>query len=234
MVRAASNVITEAYYLSGIVARRFQSVSEDQTSDGLKYLNDVLAAKGIKGNLIPYYKEYSFNAVTGQEEYFIPGLIHAENFTFNIGSVRYSLNATQRNRYFGTVRQDNIKSLPYKWHFERVLNGANLYVYFLPSDNYPMKVWGKFKLDKVTDLCEDLELKYDDYYLNYLEHAVARVICTYYQTPIPLELSKELASLEEELEYVSPVDLSTKKESSLTVPYGVGYGYANLGAGWWP
>ena len=160
-------LINKAYYLSGIVSRKFQSVSGEQITDGLNLLNEALAEEGITGSLIPYYKEYSLTAVAGQEKYFIPGLIQAETFTFNIGSVRYSLNARQRHRYFGTARQDNIQSLPYEWHIERTLNGADLYIYFLPSTNYPMKLWGKFKLDELDDLCEDLLLTYDRYYLKY-------------------------------------------------------------------
>lgn len=234
MPRTARSIINEAYYLSGIVSRKFQSVSGDQETDGLKYLNDVLAGKGITGSLIPYYKEYSLNAVSGQEKYFIPGLIQAETFTFNIGSVRYSLDARQRRKYFGSPRQDNIKSLPYSWHIERTLNGADLYIYFLPNTNYPMKLWGKFKLDKITDICDDLELIYDDYYLDFLGHETARKICMYHAVPIPTELLKELAVLEEQLTYVSPIDTSLKKKSSLSTPYGISYGYANLGTGWTP
>lgn len=227
-------LIVKAYYLSGIVSRKFQSVTGDQITDGLNLLNEALAAEGITGSMIPYFKEYSLTAVSGQEEYFIPGLIQAETFTFNIGSVRYSLDARQRHKYFGTPRQDNIQSLPYQWHIERTLNGANLYIYFLPNTNYPMKLWGKFKLDELDDLCEDLLLTYDRYYLKYLTYVLAKEICEDHQTPFPIEAANELKTLEEKLTYVSPIDVSVNKKSSLTRGDSLNYGYANLGTGWWP
>ena len=197
---SARELIVKAYYLSGIVSRKFQSVSGDQLTDGLTLLNETLATEGIDGQLIPYYQEYSLNAVVGQEKYFIPGLIEPETFTFNIGPVRYWMKYEQRRKYFATPRQDNIQSLPYEWHIERVLNGADLYIYFKPNTNYPMKLWGKFALDDVTDLCEDLLLKYDKYFIKYLTYALAREIADEWGMPLPVETSKELARLEEKYE----------------------------------
>lgn len=230
----ARELINRAYYLSGIVSRKFQSVSGDQATDGLGLLNETLAAEGINGELIPYFKEYSLVAVVGQEKYFIPGLVQPETFTFNIGSVRYSMDYKQRHKYFATPRQDNIQSLPYEWHIERTLNGADLYIYFLPNTDYPMKMWGKFKLDEITDICDDLLLVYDRYYLKYLPHKLASDICNEWQIPLPIEVSKELARLEEKLTYVSPIDLSIRKRSSFDTSTEINYGYANLGNGWLP
>ena len=228
-------LINKAYYLSGIVSRKFQSVSGDQVTDGLALLNESLASEGITGSTIPYYKEYSLNAVAGQEKYFIPGLVEADTFTFNIGSVRYSMDAKRRFKYFGTPRQDDIQSLPYEWHIERVLNGADLYIYFLPDTNYPMKIWGKFKLDdELDDLCADLLLVYDRFYLKYLTYALAKEICEDHQAPFPLEAAKELAELKEKLTYVSPIDLTMRKRSSFHGANEINYGYANLGRGWLP
>lgn len=234
MSTTARALITKAYYLSGIVSRRFQTVSGDQLTDGLSLLNEALATEGIDGQLIPYYQEYSFNAVAGQETYFIPGLIEPETLTFNIGPVRYSMEYKQRRKYFATPRQDNIESLPYEWHIERKLNGADLYMYFLPNTNYPVKLWGKFKLDEITDLCEDLELKYDQYFIKYLTYSLAREIADEWGMPLPVETSKELARLEEKLTYVSPIDLTTKKKSTFRSGDVINYGYANLGTGWLP
>ena len=234
MAYTARELIINAYYLSGVVSRKFQSVDGDQISDGLRLLNEALAEQGINGNTIPYFKEYSLNAVVGQEEYFIPGLIEAETFTFNIGPVRYSMEYKERYRYFGTSRADNIQSLPYEWHIERALNGANLFIYFLPNTAYPMKMWGKFKLDEIADLCDDLDLVFDKYYIKFLTYSLAEDICEEYQVAIPPAVAKKLSVLEEKVTFVSPIDLSTKKRSSFRRGASFNYGIANLGNGWMP
>ena len=234
MACLARALITKSYYLSGIVSRKFQTVDGEQITVGLDLLNDALAEPGITGGLVPYYKEYSFFAVKGQEKYFVPGLVRVENLTFTIDTVRYSMSRTSRNKYFGTGRANNIESLPYKWHEERTLNGADFYLYFLPDTNYPMKIWGKFKLDEVADLCEDLSLVYDTYYLKYLTYAVAEEICEDNSFSLPPATEKELRRLEKKLTNVSPMDLTMKKRS-LFQTRGTGrYGWANLGRGFYP
>jgi hypothetical protein len=225
-------LINGAWYLSGIVSRGFQSVTGPQTSQGLALLNETLAEEGINGALIPYFKEYPVTAVIGQEKYFVPGLIQIETLTFNIGSVRYSMRPKQRYEYFGTPRQDNITSLPYEYHMERMLNGADVYLYFLPADAYDVKIWGKFRLDEVTDLCDDLSLIYDTFYLKYIKHALAEEMCEDHSLSLPPATAKKLEILEEKLTYVSPIDLSIRKRSSFGRGNISNYGMANLGTGW--
>jgi hypothetical protein len=234
MPYTARTLITKAYYLSGIVSRDFQSVKGSQITDGLDSLNEALAEESINGALIPYYKEYTFNAVAGQEKYFIPGLIDPETFTFNIGPVRYSLVVKKRGKYFGLQRTDNIQTLPSNWHIERVLNGSDLYLYFLPDRAYPMKLWGKFKLDEVANLDVDLSLVYDMFYLKYLKYSIAEDICEENNFSLPPATAKKLEILQKKLSNVAPMDLSMKKISSLHRNNSVNYGYANFGTGWRP
>ena len=139
-------LITSAYYESGIVSRKFETVSGQQANDGLFYLNDLIDDKTVDNGLIPYYLEYDFAAVQGQEKYFIPDLINADTFVFYIDTVRYQTQNRGRREYFGTSRADNIQSLPGSWHLERCFGGANLFIYFLPDQNFPLTIWGQFRL----------------------------------------------------------------------------------------
>ncbi|MFA6080717.1 MAG: hypothetical protein WC753_04565, partial [Candidatus Gracilibacteria bacterium] len=125
-----------------------------------------MSLKSAYTRVIPYYQEYDFDAVAGQEEYFVPNLVNAETLTFNIGPVRYSTSPMGRKAYFGSGRVDNIQSLPFDWHAERVLGGSNIFLYFVPNTNYPIKIWGKFGFDNVT-FNQDLLLIYDEYYVDY-------------------------------------------------------------------
>ncbi len=231
---SARALITSSFYKSGLVGKTFESVTGEQHTTGLQLLNDLLAEQAITGTSIPYFKEYSLNAVAGQEKYFVPNLIEVETFTFNIGPIRYSMKKTNRKRYFGTSRSDNIESLPGRWHTERTLDGSDLFIYFLPSTDYPMKIWGKFGLDEITDECADLLLVYDRFYLNYLKFALVPYLCGEYGQSVPLEVERTLRRLEKKLEYVSPLDLTMNKESTLSRRGRINYGDVNLGRGWRP
>ncbi len=143
-------LVTNAYYASGIVSREFETVSGSQMNDGLVFLNDILSDKTIEKDMIPYFQKYSFPAVAGREEYFIPNLEQLETLVFFINNVRYQMREIDRKVYFGSSRANNINSLPFNWHLERCTGGAKLYLYFFPQTNYPIEAWGQFRLANVA------------------------------------------------------------------------------------
>ena len=233
MAFTALQLITQAFYLSSIYSRKLETVEGDDIYDGLGLLNDLLAIKAIDFRLIPYYKEFEFPAVAGQEKYFVENLLEVDTLTFNLGSVRYSMLPIQRKKYFGTGRVDNIQSLPFDWHAERSLGGMDIYIYFLPNTNYPLKVWGKFGLDTVG-LNDDLSETYDRYYLVYLRYALAEFICAEWQVTFPPQASNTLKTIEEQLMDVGGIDLSMSKMSTLQSGTGLNWGDINIGRGWRP
>lgn len=233
MAYTVTELINRAYYLSQVVSRELETVSGQQLEDGLVWLNALLSLKSAHSRLIPYYQLYEFNAVAGQEEYFVPNLVQPETLTFNIGPVRYSTQPVSRRPYFGSGRVDNITSLPFDWHFERVLGGSNIYLYFLPDAAYPIKIWGKFGFDNVT-LNQNLELIYDEYYIDYLRYRLALRICSEFGIPLQPQAMDELRELEEAMTDVSPPDLTLTKYSSLQGETGINWGDINIGRGWRP
>lgn len=233
MAYTATKLITKAYYLSGIVARDLQSVSGSQISDGLDLLNMVLDIKSANYRLIPYYKSIDITAAVGQEKYFIEKLVEAECLVFYINSVRYAMKSTSRTQFFATPRAENIESLPYSWHIERTLGGANLYIYFLPNQSYPMTLWGKFGFDEVN-LSTDLTSLFDRFYIEYLRYALAEYICAEYNIVLQPQSSARLRELEQQLIDISPTDFTMQKQSSFVKGIDFNYGVANLGTGWWP
>lgn len=233
MSYTARQLVTRSWYLSGIVARRLQSVTGDQATDGLFLLNALLEWKSIQIDLIPYWTYYEFPAVVGQEQYFIPNLFAVESLTFNIDSVRYPTDFTTRTAYFGTGRVDNIDSLPSNWYFNRSLGGGSIYMYFKPQGEYPIKIMGKFGLTNV-DLDTDMLTVYDPSYLEYLRYALAQYMCSEYGIMMNPESKEILKSLSRTLMDVSPPDLSIRKTSILTVGTGINFGDVNIGKGWRP
>lgn len=151
----STQLITDAFYGSGVVSREFETVSGGQVTDGLGWLNDILSDKTIDSGMVPYETTYELTLNPGQESYYIPNMISADTVTFLLNTVRYSVQATQRNEYFGSSRVNNINSLPFQWYFERKYGGGNFHVYFSPDRSYPLTIHGVFRLPQV-ELGQDL------------------------------------------------------------------------------
>lgn len=233
MAYTVTELINRAYYLSQVVSRELETVSGQQIADGLVWLNALLSLKSAYSRVIPYFRQYDLTAVIGQESYFVPNLVQAETLTFTLGAVRYSTQPVSRRTYFGSGRVNNLTSLPYNWHFERVLGGSNVYLYFIPDAAYPIQIWGKFGFDNV-ELHEDLLLIYDEYYIDYLRYRLALRICSEFGIPMQPQAMAELSELEEAMTDVSPPDLTLTKTSSLQGETGMNWGDINIGRGWRP
>lgn len=229
----AGELVTRAWYLSGIVARNLQQVSGDQMQDGLKLLNFLLGFKASDLDLIPYWTRDTLALTQGTEMYFVENLYAIETMTFNIGTVRYSMIPYQRKTYFGSGRVDDIQSLPFQYHVERVEGGSNVYVYFTPNQSYTANYSGKFALTEVT-LVTDLQTVYDNFYIEYLRHALAQYMCNEYNTVFQPGPAAKLAEIVSKLQTVSPKDLTTSKISTLRHRTGLNWGDINIGVGYRP
>jgi len=229
MTYTASKLITNAYYISGKYGRGYKAPTGDDIESGLDWLNALLSAKTIDNRLIPYYAEYDFTAVIGQEKYSIPNLISVETFTFNVDTVRFPSLNLNRKAYFGTGRVDGVQALPFEWHLERTQAGADIFIYPLPSDTYPLKIWGKFSLTSVT-MNQDLLLTMTQYYIDFLTFALAERICI--ENP-PLQFSpdaqRQLNTYENAIMDISPADLTCTKMSSINPRATINWGVVNLG-----
>lgn len=150
MTYLASTLITNSWYLSGIVARNLQTPTGDQMTNGLYLLNALLDYKQIETDLIPYWTYIGFPLVQGQEFYFLPYVAAVESATFNIDVLRYPTVYTPRTNYFGSSRVDNINTLPFSWNFNRGHNGGTFAMYFKPDSNYALKMMVKLFLTEVT------------------------------------------------------------------------------------
>lgn len=234
MAYLATELITRAYYLSGMVARDGETVSGSQLNDGLSLLNDVLALKNANNRLIPYFTTYDLVATIGQEQYFIPNLIYPESVTFVLNEVvRIPLNIDSRKEYFGTVRVNDIVTLPFECNINRTKGGATFSIYPLPSDNYPIAINGKFGLLSDVTYATDLLLTYDRLYIAYLRYALAEFICTENTISLPPQTDQQLTILEQSVRDLSPIDTTISKLSTLTRFNQIGgWGYVNLSGGW--
>lgn len=159
MFTTVTQVITDAFNDSGIVARQFNQVQGSQLYEGLRWFNQILGDKAMDTGDIAYITmQYPMYGVVGQETYFIPNCISIDAITFYIGSVRYQMQFLNRAKYFGNNRANNINSLPLQYTYERVPGGIMLWVYFWPMAQYLFNITGNFFLQNVT-LNQDLAVK---------------------------------------------------------------------------
>lgn len=233
MAYTARQLIARSYYLSGIVSRDFQTVEGSQETDGLVLLNGLLTFTSATSELIPFFSRYEFNGVINQESYLIPNLVYAETITFNLQTVRFPIWKRGRKNYFGDARVDGISALPFECTLEREIGGSRLYIYYLPSDNYPIKISGKFSYSPVT-LDTDLSLIMPAFYLRYLWLALGNEICFDQNMDFSSKAEKELNKIEKILMDVSPPDLTVSKISTLGKGYGINWPVANLSQGYFP
>lgn len=228
----AAKLISFAWYLSGIVPRDLEEVSGSQGSDGLFWLNQILSEQSATGRYLIYYTHYEFDAVIGQEKYFIPGGVLLETATFNIGPVRYQMNLDNRRHYFGAPRVDNIQALPFNWYWETVVNGIDLYMYFLPQENFPIKLTGRFALTQVTNPLFEFDTVVDKFYQSYLLYLLAKRLCSWYKLTPPTDVEAQLKEFKNTLADRNYIDLTISKQSIYTTRDAITYAQANLGKGW--
>lgn len=234
MAYTVGQLITNAYYTSGIVAREFQTVSGYQFTDGINLLNEILSDKTIEEDMIPYYtNQFNFNAVIGQEKYFIPNLTRADTIVFFIDTIRYAMRENFRDQYFGNGRAQDILTLPFNWNQERTLGGTYIYLYFFPDQAYPMQITGLFSLLSVSSVNQDLLQSYDMYFISYMKYRLAQKLCAMYNYDMPPLSKEELMRYEQLISKRSgPLDLHMTKISTLTGDTTLNYAQANLGKGW--
>jgi len=150
MSNTVNELISGAFYASGVVAREFETVSGGQVTDGLQWLNDILGDKAVGVDMVPYETIYTFNSEIGVEEYYIPGLAVIDTLVFYKDNVRYAMKYNKRNEYFGKARTNGINALPFDWYFERSFGGGKLYMYFTPDRSYETEIHGVFRLQDVV------------------------------------------------------------------------------------
>lgn len=93
-------LITDAYYLTGISSRQFETLTGQEIDLGLRLLNDFLSFESISTQSIPYYEPYYFATQVGKETYFVPYLVDIESMCFYLGNVRVPMVQKSRKEYF--------------------------------------------------------------------------------------------------------------------------------------
>ena len=240
MAYTSAELVTRAWYLTGIVSRDIQVVSPSQFEDGMFALNSLLAIQTANMGLISYYNKINFAGVIGQEMYFFPNLIQLETLTFVIPNspspdqtVRFPMSRKTREDYWATPRANGVASLPYIYETERATGGMNVYVYFLPNEAYEFELWGKFSLASTVPN-QDLSVVFDPFYLEYMRYAVACYLCEEYNVIPPPSVNAKLKQYEQLIRNTSPQDFTQKISNPFNGNFAPNYAFANASGGYVP
>jgi hypothetical protein len=231
-----SQLINMAYIFSGIVARGLDSVSSQQSTDGIFLLNLLLGEMQMMPDYIPYYNLINMPAVAGQENYFFENVAEVVTVTFLLDQVRYSLKWDNRNHYFGSPRAENISSLPFRVYWERVLGGTQVSLYFFPI-NSSIELQMKCKMFLPNNLTNssldtDLNTIFDTSYQSYLMYLLVKKICQWNKITVNPEILKELQRFQQIMDNMNAKDFTVVKSYSLAKGESLTYADINFGRGW--
>jgi hypothetical protein len=200
-------IINRAYIFSGINSILGET-QPDQVSNGLFLLNHLLSLKNADDEELPYYQTIELTANAGQSEYFVPNMYSLDCMTFNIGDTRYSLKAVTRKVFFGNSRQDNIRSMPSEFYYEKVNGGCKVILYFSPADTYVLKFVGLKGFEPISNVDIELNDSLDISYQSYLILELAKHICLYMTISIPPLLANNLEEIKKKMKNNNAVDTS--------------------------
>jgi len=222
----ASELIKRSFNLANIVGTEIEQVSSSQVSNGLGALNDILSETYATGSDVPYYTHLTVPAVSGQEVYSIDGLIEADAITYTLGNIRYGLTDLSREEYFGRSRVENVSAIPSVYYLERRMGGADLYLYYKPSENDSINITGKFALSSVT-LNTNVTDVFDGLYLSWLKYKLAERICSLYDQMFTPLNNKLLMKLTRQIESLSVPSMSVDVQNYINPSRRRGNGYTD-------
>ncbi len=227
-------LITNAYFESGLISANFQTPNAAQITRGLDYFNQVLGKTRIQGGMLPYYKSYDFTLSSGVEKTFIPNLVECETLVYYLGQVRMPIYPMSRRKYFGTIKPVNATSVPSYFNLERTKGGSNIFVTFTPQQEYAATLWGLFCLEDAT-LTTDLSEIYDQYYIDYLRYDLGVTLCAAFNQPVPEGLFAQYSQYRKSiLNRSGPLDLTNTSISSVSKSPVLNWSQLDIGGGYFP
>lgn len=238
MVTNARTVVEAAFNLVGNVGRGFQTMSGPKGATGLRLLNQAISVLRYEPRLIPYYNgEYPLTQVANQRKYNIPNLVSIETVAYYIDSPGQTVwtpcYPISRTDYFGGPRVDGIDSITFGYHAEPILNGYDIYFYFVPNQNYQVKICGKFVPGNV-EMDDDLDLIFNETYIEYLTYQTAIKIGANYNIPLQADVQRLAERLENIIFNFNPPDYEVQIPQMTNGPIVPGLGDAYIGKGFRP
>lgn len=185
----ANILIQNSYRWAEIIAETGESPDADQLTTGLNIFNKLLRKISTDGNEIPLLTNEEINVPQGTEVLTLDGWIKLTKVQYDLGSVRYDVKLLTLNEFLNKSRIQNNSGIMYIGYPLRTPTGIDLQLFFKPSRDYDMFLWG-YKILSTVTLATDLsgiELFMQDY----LEIQLAVDLQQFYQLkPSPYLVSQ--------------------------------------------
>lgn len=198
-------LVRRAYSSFGIINQN-DDLSDQLYSDGLAYLNEILARDQANGVMIPAISNLQFNLTAGQEFYEISQNLTAdiqENMFMDISRVsliytnliQYDIQVVTAQEMLGSNLALNTQSWPsevylYKYKSKPLPNtyapildmqSCVLRFYPIPSMTFPVIIYGKQVLDTVT---KNTNVQVPSHFLMYLRYALGNELTRRFENSV--------------------------------------------------
>lgn len=158
--------------------------SAEDISEGLFFLNSVLANLSGNGIYIPYVTSINFNTEANKQMYRMGTESTADinssklvqpfdaYMIYNLAQI--PLEIIPHDRFFQLVRYPTTTTRPTQIFFQNDITGTNIYLWSTPDTAYTIYIRGKFALGSLK-LQQDLSIV-PDFYHHFLIYALSRTL----------------------------------------------------------
>ncbi len=233
--KTALNLITGAMRKTGQYAAG-EPISAADANDALDVLNALLDSMSNDGLAVFNSEETSFNLVPGQQSYTVgpSGYVTMDRplnikyaytrLTSGSNAIDFPCDIKTEADYVSL----SLKSQPGPWPKWLFYNSgwplSTMYVWPVPTQALEMYFWSDTLLQTVSLNASSLRLPQG--YYNYLQFALAELLCVDYGLPVPPDLRRLAAKFEAKIK-----STNSKPTKTLAVDAAIGAGNAN-NAGW--
>lgn len=156
--------------------------SAEDITEGLFFLNSILANMSGNGIFIPYVTSINFNTEANKQVYRMgtestadinsTKLVEPFDAYIIYNSAQIPLEIIPHDRFFQLVRYPLTTTRPTQIFFQNDITGTQVYFWSTPDTVYPVYIRGKFALGNIIAQ-QDLSMV-PDYYNHFLIYALAR------------------------------------------------------------
>lgn len=227
------SLIQKAYTYANIIAEEGEETDAKELQRGLDLLNILIEEINIDSEESSLLSQEDFSLVAGSQTLDLPDWTKILKIQYLIGSTIYDIVLLSLNEFLNKRRVTTTNGIPLIGYPKRTDSGIELNMYFIPSTDYSLTVYGYKNLSTVS-LTDTLTGKLA-FIQNYLLFKLAQDLRIYHQKEISPFLQARIIRLRERLFKIKETVIEMNTYSMGTAVSSESYtAINNLGRGWMP